>query len=190
VMHEHGTVVAYNADRCRCPECRAAKAAGQRLERQKRARLRWSHGRDTLRVEATGTHRRLQALRVIGWSLSALGAELGVSKRAVSFLHVYEHVSEDTAARVAAVYDRCWDKPQHGDRADLARSYALGLGWVPPLAWDEDDLDDPTAKPHTPADRWQLRPCGTHAAYRRHERPCETCRHAENRRRHDRKKAA
>jgi hypothetical protein len=186
VKHEHGTYLMYNADRCRCPLCLEAKLVKQREQRRRVAALRWSAGRASILRDATGTRRRLQALAAIGWSYAAVGRELGMSKRSVAFLHTYQSVSDATAERVAAVYDRLWDKPRHGQAAQQTRNLAADRGWVPPMAWDDEDLDDPAACHSMPAGGpWDLNPCGTPAAARRHYRRgeplCEACKGASKR---------
>jgi hypothetical protein len=51
------------------------------------------------------------------------------------------------------VYDQLWDKePPRGTRyersnATAASRWAKSNGWVPPLAWDDDTIDNPDAIP-------------------------------------------
>jgi hypothetical protein len=91
--------------------------------------------------------RRLQGLARIGWPLEALAAELGWAKPTVSLLCSgvrYDLVHRATALRVAAVYDRLSMSPGPSARA---RQNAAKKGWQAPLAWDDDQIDDPAAVP-------------------------------------------
>lgn len=95
-------------------------------------------------INATGTARRLQALAVMGWPLSALAAELGVSPQAIAGYRNRATVSVATARAVRDLYER------HGmTRGPSPRTThaALHAAWAAPLAWDEDDIDDPAAHP-------------------------------------------
>jgi hypothetical protein len=98
----------------------------------------------THRVPATGTRRRVQALCRIGWPLSAIGGHLGVSKEATNALLNRPKVTAAKATAVAKVYDRLSMTPGPSVRA---RRAAEASGWAPPLAWDDDTIDYPTAKP-------------------------------------------
>jgi len=105
------------------------------------------------KVDATGTRRRLQALQAAGYSLSALGAALGVSEQAVSLWLRRDVVEAATAAKVSALFG-CWQlRPGPSARA---AGYARRKGWAPPLAWDEDTIDDPAAKPYACARKDRL----------------------------------
>ena len=106
-------------------------------------------------VDGTGTRRRVQALVALGWSQSQLAERLG--KTATNFSRTCTAdtpVRVETARAVAALYDRLWDTrpPETGHRekiaASRARRYAAQRGWVPPLAWDGTDIDDPAAHPN------------------------------------------
>jgi hypothetical protein len=108
---------------------------------------------DYATVDGTGTRRRLQALSAVGWSISSLGRELGVSP---GVAHRYVNsvsVKAVTAARVKALYDRLWDvappESTKGERvaASHARGNAARRGWPLPMAWDDETIDDPAGKP-------------------------------------------
>lgn len=107
-------------------------------------------------VDGTGTTRRLQALVTVGWSQSALARALGMSP--VNFTRTIRspRVLASTAAAVRVLYDRLWDTPPahdtHRERIAYARarSHAAKQGWLPPLAWDDDTIDDPAADPWHP----------------------------------------
>lgn len=106
-------------------------------------------------VDATGTRRRLQALVATGWPQARL-AELAHLRRAtvariVHGQHVTVHAG--TARAVAELYDRVWDVPPplggHAEKIAAARArHVAGRNrWPPPLAWDDDQLDNPRARP-------------------------------------------
>ena len=98
----------------------------------------------TRHIAAAGTSRRLQALAVLGWPLSTLAAQLGVTPQAVASYRRRPTVSVETARTVRGLYDQTSMCTGPSTRSALA---ALRAGWVPPLAWDEDTIDDPDATP-------------------------------------------
>ncbi|MDO5091804.1 MAG: hypothetical protein Q4D79_00020 [Propionibacteriaceae bacterium] len=102
---------------------------------------------DGAQVDATGTRRRIQALVAIGWTLTELGRRLGI-RRSNMRLHrpTLRHVTERTRRDVATLYEELWDKPPAGPSGDRARAWAASQGWVPPMAWDDDRIDDPIAR--------------------------------------------
>jgi len=57
------------------------------------------------------------------------------------------------AKAVSALYEQLWDQvPEHAEwRAHIAYSralnYAVAAGWVVPQGWDDEDLDNPDARP-------------------------------------------
>lgn len=70
-----------------------------------------------------------------------------------AMIHGRREVTHATAAKVADLYDELWDQPappsgRHGSVPIKARNYAHRAGWVPPLLWDDETIDDPTATPH------------------------------------------
>jgi hypothetical protein len=148
--HQHGTRQAYLVDRCRCFECRAASASRRKGQRRRKA-----YGRQQPKaISGVGTRRRIQALVRQGWSLRAISTAAGwYPDRVYPLLTARDgaNVQPDTARRVAAVYDRLWDKrpPRRtmGERMIYTRTvrWAEAEGWLPPMAWD--DIDDPDELP-------------------------------------------
>lgn len=115
-------------------------------------------------IEAAGTRRRLQALVAVGWSGPALATRLPMQPAHLSrILRGRPTVSAATARRARELYDELWDQPPpqstRGERisAAKARAHAARVGWPPPLAWDDDQIDDPSAAPQ-PWRRPSLRP--------------------------------
>lgn len=125
----------------KCEPCRRAHA--ERAATYYRRRY-LNRGRPLL-VDATGTRRRLQALAVIGWGSRQLAAEEGVTPTAVKNWMRQERVQQQTAARVARLYDRLWNQPGPSVKA---KGYALRSGWASPLAFDDDTIDNPEARPN------------------------------------------
>lgn len=140
-------------------------------------------------VPIVGTRRRIEALACMGWSMRALSRALGWHQDRLQVLLSIPGggVSPANRDRIAALYDELWDKrpPERtrSERISASRPRALAArnGWAPPLAWDDDTIEDPDATPDLGADSsaWDRHPCGTSAAYRRHlrngEQPCLAC---------------
>lgn len=103
-------------------------------------------------IDASGVHRRLQALITIGWSQAKLAERLGWTRGSFGNLMREERTVVGTARKVQALYDELWDQapPEdtHRDRiaASRARNYAKARGWLPPQAWDDDLLDVPESE--------------------------------------------
>ena len=156
----HGTYSGYNYYRCRCHPCLDAGHAYQK-------RLRWAHehgiyaghprkNAPARKVPAAGTARRLQALVAVGWTQSAIAARAGVTFQAINYLIGKDPqgtVRQTTAQKITALYEQLWRGPgTPRDRWDgagqlRAREFARNRGWVPPMAWDDDTIDNPQATP-------------------------------------------
>lgn len=104
-------------------------------------------------VPSVGTIRRLNALQALGWPSAALAREAGLSSGAMTEIRTQDRVKVSTAAAVARMYDRLWDRlppddtPQARSAITKALRRADAEGWLPPLAWDDHQLDDPDAQP-------------------------------------------
>lgn len=106
------------------------------------------------KIDSTGAVRRIQALVALGWSQSKIAARLGIQRSNFTDLaqgRTAVTVAHDKAVR--ALYDE-WSMqlpPQEEWRDKIAasrsRNYARQRGWLPPLAWDDGLIDDPTASP-------------------------------------------
>jgi hypothetical protein len=109
------------------------------------------------RTDAGGTRRRVQALVAAGYSQAILAGRLGI-QRSNFRLATCDQVTAGTARAVRELYDELWDKPpdESGHRQKIsvsrARNYARARDWALPLAWDDDAIDDPAAKP---AEGWR-----------------------------------
>jgi transcriptional regulator with XRE-family HTH domain len=104
-------------------------------------------------IDATGTKRRVHALVACGWSQQKLAARLGMAGSNFHLCITSERVTAGTARKIAALYDELWDQPppestQHEKvAASRSRRHARERGWPPPMAWDDDTIDDPDAEP-------------------------------------------
>ncbi|WP_432001194.1 hypothetical protein [Streptomyces sioyaensis] len=102
-------------------------------------------------IDGTGTRRRLQALVAAGWPEQELARRLDRTPTNFSSLIRRTHVTVRTALAVRRLYDELWqeDPCQHatGYAVHRARKRAVRLHWAPALAWDDDTLDDPAARP-------------------------------------------
>jgi hypothetical protein len=99
-------------------------------------------------VDATASRRRLQALAVMGWPTRGIAARLG-NLDAQTYVYIQngrtKTIRRRTEQAIADLYDELWD--QRGPAA-RTRSIALRKGWLPPLAWDDETIDDPAATGH------------------------------------------
>ncbi len=118
------------------------------------------------RPTAAGTQRRLQALMARSWSMQAIAQETGL--RAPQLARALENpatITPKLATDVIAAYDRLWGKtppsatPAQQELARAAETAARLRGWAPPLAWDDDKIDNPRAEP---VEGWQRRPRAQH----------------------------
>jgi hypothetical protein len=125
-------------------------------------------------VDATGTHRRIQALAAIGWSTPALEQYAGVGYRKFHELLRKRRTHRNTAALVRRMYDELWNTPApKGIGATRALTAARKNGWPKPAAWDDDEIDDPTATAYV------SRTCKCGRFYDKHN-VCYPCRQARN----------
>ena len=93
-----------------------------------------------------GCVRRLQALTVMGWSMAELAKRCTITEGGLQALRDPRHRTTRPrfANIVTGLYEELWD--QCGP-ATLAATRARNRGWLPPLAWDDDTIDDPDAQP-------------------------------------------
>ena len=138
----HDTALAYQVDRCRCPDAIEAQGIYRR-------RLRWRHHRGLEpRIDATGTLRRIHALQAIGWPRAEILRRLGHADCG-TWITKATRVSRRTAHAVHELYDLLADTPGPSPHA---RSAARTAGWLEPIWWDDDLIDDPNYDPR------QIRP--------------------------------
>lgn len=147
----HGTPHAANRCGCICDDALETLRLARKRSRTGRALAPMGHF-----VDATGTRRMLQALLAIGHSITVIAGYLGMSRQGVSGMLTRDRVHYANAARVAALYGPLSVRPPTLDPSltDAQRGYlrrdidrARGLGYLPPLAWEDVDINDPNAKP-------------------------------------------
>lgn len=144
----HGTDDAYMNAHCRCPEAREK----HRIAR-KRRKLRLIESGPTC-IAGVGVARRLQALAALGYGIDHIGAHIGMDR---SYVHRLRSglplVERATFDRIKILYDELADSQPMGStpaqRAAITktRRHADRNGWLPPLWWDDDTIDDPTYDP-------------------------------------------
>lgn len=101
---------------------------------------------DHQHVIAVGSVRRLQALVAFGYPRSHLARRLGITPSNATrlFDDSTSHVLARTADAVEKLFAELQLTPGPSNRA---RNEGRLRGWPPPLAWDEDTIDDPAAAP-------------------------------------------
>lgn len=126
-------------------------------ERTAAALLAVTAGLDDLgaatRVPGIGTRRRLQALAALGWCRGQLATRVDLDPGNLAKTLRSPTVTASTARAARRLYDELWDTPPpqttpgEARAAARARGHARRHGWAPPLAWDDDTIDDPVATP-------------------------------------------
>ena len=96
-------------------------------------------------VPRIGAVRRVQALLAMGWPHHALGAA-GIANSAQIIGATGDLITVQRWRQVRDVYDRLSMTPGPSPET---RGWAAKLGYPPPLAWDEETIDDPSATPQT-----------------------------------------
>lgn len=150
--HAHAAnATCYVQHKCRCVDCKRGRAEYQ---------FWWSHMRDAgkeILVDPTGTRRRLQALAALGWSARMIGERYGFAPSTVRLWGNSPRVQRATRDRVRRIYDELsMTLPPRRDRFEahnvsLTVNNARRSGFLPPLAWDDDTIDDPDAEPYADA---------------------------------------
>lgn len=110
-------------------------------------------GTSTAQVDATGSQRRLQALVALGFSLNWLAEYAGYGRSYFKQVLLQDKIGMDRARAVTEVYERLWNKkplpetPEQKSSVTKAKAHARKNGWPPPMAWDDDKIDDPKHRP-------------------------------------------
>lgn len=134
----HGTLAGHAAG-CRERCCGEAKLAYDKRRRY--------YGPRT--VDSTGTVRRIRALQAMGWAFPDIARAAGLSERTISnpTFRGGGTIYATTAEGVRRAYDELSMKLPTGRYVGRQRRAAQRKGWLPPLAWDDDRIDDPNYKP-------------------------------------------
>jgi hypothetical protein len=107
-------------------------------------------GEGTL-VSARATHRRMQALSCLGYSLNWQAHQLGMITGNYTSIFDRDLVTVKTALRVRELFEANENKPNKGsnrhERAGITRGInrAKANKWLPPAAWDDIENDDAPA---------------------------------------------
>ncbi|MFW5415061.1 hypothetical protein J0910_00505 [Nocardiopsis sp. CNT-189] len=103
-------------------------------------------------LPAIGATRRLQALAALGWTIQDAAAHTGLASSTIAEIRRggHRHVQAPTHRAIVAAYDQLsMRRPLATPGAAVTRGKAARRNWAPPLAWDDDSIDDPAAVPHT-----------------------------------------
>lgn len=101
-------------------------------------------------LDVTGTRRRVQALGVMGYGWDYLGQRLGgiAGTNVGALINERSWVYRETAEKIMALYDELSMIPPPDTRATkIAKTRLSRRGWVSPLAWEDEMIDDPNALP-------------------------------------------
>lgn len=106
-------------------------------------------------VPALGARRRIRALLAIGWTHETMAAAAGLhaKKTALVLNQAGDLVARVTHDQIDAAYHQLSMTP---GPSRLTRLRAARLGYPPPLAWDDETLDDPDG---LPAPGWRNGEC-------------------------------
>lgn len=131
----HGTYSAYRKG-CRCPVAREDWRLYYKRRKQGRAQ--------PLLISAAGTRRRIEALEALGWTGAQIAAAAGLHARRPGAILGFDRVTTTTADAIERAYDLL---SMRIGPSVKTRARAAAKGWAPPLAWDDDEIDDPDARP-------------------------------------------
>ena len=95
-------------------------------------------------TSSLGTQRRIEALKYMGYGTVDLARLLDVTDEAVHAYSRRKRILVSTARRVRELYDKYSLVPGPNE---AARWKAYRAGAVSPMAWDDEDMDDPDAEP-------------------------------------------
>ena len=110
-------------------------------------------------IEATGSVRRVRALQARGHSQYTIAEAASSTQYRISCLAAGQTtIRVGYAQRIAVAYEQLAHLEGNSTRG---RNNALHNGWAPPITWDDDTIDDPSAHPdwtgHCGTDRgWWL----------------------------------
>lgn len=99
-------------------------------------------------VAAAGSTRRLRALAWMGWPIPVIADRTGIHKQTLQMLRSGEYAN--VSSRIADLLANLYAEISDVDGGDYrARARARNAGFPPPIAWDDDTIDDPDAQPGT-----------------------------------------
>lgn len=95
-------------------------------------------------VPNIGSRRRLRALMAVGWRHSDLSPMVGFNTGTLNH-QAGNWISRAKHDAMKDLYDRLWNI--QGPAPATSRARVRNAGYLPPLAWDEDTIDDPNHEP-------------------------------------------
>jgi hypothetical protein len=95
-------------------------------------------------MSAVGLRRRIEALEYLGHTKAQIGEAMGVTESWIFELLKLERVKATTVHALDEVYRQMSLSAGSSERI---RWRAYRRGFVGPMCWDEDTIDDPTAEP-------------------------------------------
>lgn len=96
-------------------------------------------------VPNIGGRRRIQALMAMGWRHQDLTPLLGLNT--ANIIHQQgDWFTKRKHDAIKGLYDQLWNK--RGPATALSINRIAKAGYAPPLAWDDETIDDPTAQPN------------------------------------------
>lgn len=116
-------------------------------------------------IDATGSRRRIQALRAIGWSVKAIADQAATGSARIQRISTSQPtVRYSLAIKIRDAYDALSRlQPPPGAGTTLAKAHAAMNDYAPPATWDDDTIDDPNAHPE-----WTGH-CGTDRGWWKHK---------------------
>lgn len=100
-------------------------------------------------MSSIGAVRRLQALVAIGYPIADLARALQLPLSLTYAALESTTVPDAVQTRAQTLYDLLSMRLPDPNLPEVqaAKHYASTYGWAPPLAWDDDTIDDPDATP-------------------------------------------
>lgn len=150
----------YTHRRDREPVCDACQTAHRAASKRRTLNsLQGVPNRDV--VPACGSIRRIRALARLGWTSRIIADVAGLDRHTVQDIRRSrcDTVSRRVADKITTAYNRLSMRIPVGatltERGHITktRRRAEAEGWAPPLAWDDDQLDNPTGHPARSARR-------------------------------------
>lgn len=99
---------------------------------------------DPALVPSLGARRRLHSLMALGWPVWQQAGHCKTTANTLESVSRYSRVRASTHRLTVQIYDRLAMQP--GPSATTCQR-ALAAGYVPPLMWDDEDIDDPDGAP-------------------------------------------
>ncbi|MFI5857469.1 hypothetical protein [Streptomyces parvulus] len=95
-------------------------------------------------VTDVGLIRRLRGLCALGWTLNAIARAGSTTVKSLTDFNQTGSATPSVKAAVLAAWGQLSHRP---GPSELARQRALAKRWDPPLAWEEETIDQPAAEP-------------------------------------------